>query len=160
MKRIYTRGPIAVRFWAHVAKGDGCWEYTGARGTFGYGNVNIGASRYDRAHRVSWRLTHGAIPGGMQVLHRCDNPPCVRPDHLFLGTPSDNVRDMMGKARGGGQFAAPAHCKHGHEFTEANTERRADGNRRCRQCRRLASKRRRAHFGTCPDAAVFHWTRL
>src|SRR5687768_11337382 len=75
-----------VRFWARVTKSpepDGCWLWSGAIFTAtGYGSVTVN-SRPASAHRIAWTLTHGAIPGGLNVLHRCDNPPCVRPDHLF-----------------------------------------------------------------------------
>lgn len=91
------------RFWARVIKTDGCWEWTAARFTGGYGKVALpGTRRLDGAHRVAWRLTNGAIPDGLWVLHKCDNRPCCRPDHLFLGTCEDNIHDAMAKGRMGG----------------------------------------------------------
>jgi DNA-binding CsgD family transcriptional regulator len=87
------------RFWRKVRKGEECWEWTGFRvPPLGYGRFRLNDEQ-TWAHRVSWELTFGPIPEGLQVCHRCDNPPCVRPDHLFLGTPLDNVRDMIGKGR-------------------------------------------------------------
>lgn len=86
------------RFWARVQKGDGCWEWQGTRIAHGYGRLRVGSERV-LAHRYSWRITNGPIPAGMSVLHRCDNPPCVRPDHLFLGTQLDNNRDRSAKGR-------------------------------------------------------------
>jgi hypothetical protein len=87
-------------FWRHVQKGDGCWLWTGsvnhARG--GYGQVKYGKKHY-RAHRLAWLLTFGEIPDGMKVLHRCDTPACCRPDHLFLGSQTDNIHDMLEKGR-------------------------------------------------------------
>ena len=102
------RTPLAERFWARVSKTDGCWLWVGAsRTTFGYGVISRGGRRSQiGAHRASWEIHFGPIPDGMSVLHRCDNPPCVRPDHLFLGTQSDNIRDMARKARLGGQCSS------------------------------------------------------
>ncbi len=85
-------------FWAKVNKTDGCWLWTRAKGTGGYGNFwNDGA--YRKAHRVAWAISNGPIPAGMDVCHRCDTPACVRPDHLFLGTAKDNMADCRSKKR-------------------------------------------------------------
>ena len=88
------------RFWTRVV-GDlatGCWLWTGPRFREGYGSLSYGPLRI-RAHRFSWELHVGPIPEGLVVCHRCDNPPCVRPDHLFLGTQSDNLHDAVAKGR-------------------------------------------------------------
>ena len=82
------------QFWLKVKRGDGCWEWQGTRFPEGYGVF----SRMG-AHRIAWILTNGAIRDGLCVLHRCDNPPCVNPAHLFLGTKQDNKRDCMEKGR-------------------------------------------------------------
>ena len=92
---------IHVRFWAKVdasAGPTGCWLWTGARFPAGYGAIKI-AGRPWGAHRVAWELVNGPIPDGLQSLHRCDNPPCVNPLHLFLGSQADNARDMVAKGR-------------------------------------------------------------
>ncbi|HEY4658038.1 MAG TPA: HNH endonuclease [Gemmatimonadaceae bacterium] len=77
-----------------------CWIWNGApRNQSGYGGFLIDGKQW-LAHRVAWRLYKGEIPAGKQVLHRCDNRRCVRPDHLFIGTNADNVRDRDAKDRG------------------------------------------------------------
>lgn len=86
------------RFWARVQRGDGCWEWTGRLNEHGYGGLWF-RRKMDRAHRVAWTLTNGEIPAGLCVLHHCDNRRCVRPDHLFVGTQLDNMRDMVAKGR-------------------------------------------------------------
>lgn len=93
-----TQPTLAERFWPQVqAVESGCWEWTGFRDRDGYGRIRT--SRRDAAHRAAWLLSHFVIPEGMHVLHRCDNPPCVNPAHLFLGTQPVNVADMTAKGR-------------------------------------------------------------
>jgi len=90
---------LEKRFWSQVQKSEGCWEWLGNKLPTGYGRIWIG-SRNERAHRVSYSLAVGTIPSGAQVLHRCDNPGCVSPAHLFLGNPTVNLRDCRDKGRG------------------------------------------------------------
>jgi hypothetical protein len=83
-----------MTFWEWVDKSGDCWTWSGYRDRDGYGKF-----RSKMAHRVSWEITHGSAPKGYLVLHRCDNPPCVRPSHLFLGTAKDNIVDCISKRR-------------------------------------------------------------
>jgi len=89
---------LALRFWSYVSVSDGCWLWTGFRNPLGYGRLGV-RGRLELAHRVAWTLQRGPIPDGMGVLHRCDNPPCVRVAHLFLGTDADNNADKVRKCR-------------------------------------------------------------
>ncbi len=139
-----TPTPIAERFWAKVNKEgpivrDGltpCWMWTGTLSRRGYGSLSRG--RRDQGHvratRLSWELHVGPIPDGLFVLHHCDNPPCVRPEHLFLGTQRDNITDMVSKGRRGGP-TPPNVCPQGHLFDEVNTYNVPGRNHRiCRAC--------------------------
>jgi HNH endonuclease len=91
--------PIEQRFWARVVKHEpGCWEWTGFLNHDGYGLLSRGRTKVG-AHRLSWEIHFGSIPDGMYVCHHCDNPQCARPDHLFLGTQRDNMRDCGRKRR-------------------------------------------------------------
>lgn len=86
------------RLMVWCSKSAGCWEWTGFRDSKGYGRINIGDTPA-LAHRVSWEVFRSPIPDGMYVLHRCDNPSCMRPEHLFLGDQQMNMDDKMSKKR-------------------------------------------------------------
>lgn len=90
----HTPKQIEAGFWAAIQKTDDCWIWTKTRTKAGYG---VYRARY--AHRLSYEKHHGPIPDGLHVCHTCDNPACVRPDHLFLGTAKDNRDDMVQKGR-------------------------------------------------------------
>lgn len=109
LRRVGHRGPrkrrpLPDRFWPKVDQsggGEACWLWTAGKIPTGYGRFCING-RYVYAHRVAWELTHGQIEGGLFVLHDCptgDNPSCVNPAHLFLGTQSDNMKDCYQKGR-------------------------------------------------------------
>lgn len=101
--QLNTDRPIAERFWEKVEKTAGCWLWTGQKHPQGYGFLDIKNSSNKRvvliASRVIWEWENGPIPDGMQVCHSCDNPPCVNPAHLFLGTNQDNIDDKVAKGR-------------------------------------------------------------
>jgi hypothetical protein len=92
---------IEERFWDKTTqKDDGsCWEWNGAKTRQGYGKLSIGLSKWALAHRVSFLIHNDYIPVNLCVLHSCDNPSCVNPNHLFLGTYLDNIDDKMRKGR-------------------------------------------------------------
>lgn len=86
------------RIWSWAVLTDDCWNWTGGKDPDGYGIFRVnGKSR--RAHRVAWGQIYGKIPRGLRVLHHCDNPSCINPEHLFLGTDQDNVLDAFSKGR-------------------------------------------------------------
>jgi len=90
---------LETRFRKHYVQSEGCWEWQSSVHRNGYGKFNIGGKTM-LAHRIAWELAFGNIPDGRYVLHHCDNPRCVRPDHLFLGDDKANVDDMWLKGRG------------------------------------------------------------
>lgn len=101
-----TPRPISDRLWSHVqiCEPVACWPWVGTVDSCGYGRIRCGSlanntRHYRQVHRVVWEIVHGPIPVGLCVLHHCDNPPCVNPQHLWLGTQQDNIADMVKKGR-------------------------------------------------------------
>src|SRR5262245_8603979 len=101
MKNILT--PLEKRFWAKIMPEpmSGCWLWLGWVDRKGYGSIGLGRriDGTEQTHRVSWILYRGSIPEGVQVQHKCDTPSCVNPDHLELGTPLQNMEQMVGRGR-------------------------------------------------------------
>jgi len=109
--------PCAERFWSGVRRGlpNECWPWARGCDSWGYGAFHA-EGRQIGSHRFAWVLTHGTIPRGLLVLHKCDNPPCCNPTHLFLGTSADNMSDKCRKGR--------AACGYAHsEVTRHSTPR-------------------------------------
>lgn len=122
-------------FMARLVDRSGCWEWTSFTDRHGYGRFTF-EKRLLLAHRASWMFHNGSIPAGLCVLHRCDNPLCVKPEHLFLGTIADNNRDAMQKGR-----LRRAVCKRGHALVGENVMVIRGGlGRRCLTCFRAGNR--------------------
>lgn len=134
-----------LRFWSKVKKRKGkrCWEWQGSRQEKrgGYGQFRTSKPRkYNRAHRwIYQQVFKVTLKPKELVCHKCDNPPCVRPSHLYLGTNKDNTSDKVSKGR-----HLASHCRRGHKYTKENTILWSNGYgiaRRCRICTRECEKR-------------------
>ena len=133
------------RFMSKVIKTDNCWLWNAGKNYKDYGNFSVtinGCSKTYRAHRFIYEYFNGTIPEGMLVCHTCDTPRCVNPNHLWLGTVSDNTVDSVNKKRHG--MTKKTHCPRGHEYTLDNTytrANRASHARECRKCRKIKSQK-------------------
>lgn len=132
-----TENTTLDRFWSKVQRGDGCWLWTSSLNQRGYGTF-FPNGRSHKAHRLAWEFSNGPVANGLLVCHHCDNPRCVRPDHLFVGSHLENVQDMVRKNRHAGQ--RKTHCKRGHELSGSNLRPRKDGTRFCYICWRAGIK--------------------
>ncbi len=151
-RKQHKRRPLEERFWEKVDASGECWLWLGCTTPLGYGRITRGAAvdGSEYAHRVAWSLANGLIPEKKQVLHRCDTRSCCNPEHLYLGTPADNMRDRDMRGRNG--QTNKTHCKHGHAFSKENTyyfPTRQYGMRRvCKECCRQRRLNKRATEST------------
>jgi LysM repeat protein len=121
-RSVRARQSTTERLWSKITKAqdaNSCWPWTGPVGTRGYGLLTV-ASKTKQAHRLVWEEQHGAISDGMVICHKCDNPNCCNPNHLFIGTQKDNLADCRAKGR------FPAGPRHGLAL---HPERRARGSK-------------------------------
>ncbi len=130
--------PLQERFLKYVEKLESCWEWRGARSGDGYGTFQL-PNKLIGAHRMAYILYKGEIPAGLCVCHKCDNPICINPEHLFLGTVVDNNRDRDTKGRG---RKITTVCPRGHQYTEENTYRSG----RYKDCRKCRVERTRRYY--------------
>ena len=145
--------PLIERFLQKVDKSGSdkypdCWIWVGGRTSKDYGSFKYYAERSAIGAHVSSYLFHlGEVPEGMRICHRCDNPPCVNPDHLFLGSNSDNMKDMVTKDRHGVSSRKRTHCRRGHSFQEFGVYERSLKNgktdRICKECQRSKALEKR-----------------
>lgn len=122
----------------------GCWIWQLSTDKNGYGITELN-SKKEAAHRVYYKKYKGLVPDKLLVLHKCDNPPCVNPEHLFLGTQKQNIQDAINKGRFYG--GTETHCVRNHEYTEGNTGYNSKSNLRfCKNCKKQSDERRKESY--------------
>ncbi len=127
----------------HSVNLNGCWDWLGSKNIkMPYGRFRVGKKGI-LAHRFSYTINVGKIPEGLCVLHKCDNPSCVNPEHLFLGTYLDNVRDCIKKGRDNKKFRGRTHCINGHQLVGNNLILEKGRWKRCKKCRQTYLKKRK-----------------
>lgn len=137
--------PDVERFWSNVHKTDTCWLWTGRCTSGGYGVFHGKGGTYS-AHVVAWEIANDAeMPVGKEGGHTCNNPPCVRPDHVLPMTHLQNMQMAQKAGRLDGVHRGT--CARGHAYTPENTYVRPDGYRSCRECKRLWDRERYELFG-------------
>ncbi len=134
-------------FWMKVKKTNYCWEWTACRHKQGYGKFFIRKRKENinkeyKAHRLSYELVNGRIPNGMVVRHSCDNPPCVNPDHLSIGTQRQNMMDCIERGRHASVKSIKEICKCGLKKT-VHKLHNGETYRRCKNCRSIYDFKRR-----------------
>jgi len=136
LKQYQTHGlTLDQRFWRNVKKTETCWLWIGFRDPNGYGRLNI-KGRPELAHRLSWRIHYDGIPKKRFVLHKCNNPSCVNPKHLYIGDQFANMRDMWKHGR-----ANPGHVfGENHGMAKLSEEQVMDIRRRKATCKALANE--------------------
>lgn len=144
---VSLRATLEQRFWEKVQKSDTCWLWMGTRKTSGYGAILIDY-REVYAHRVSVWLSGRETPKGMHVDHLCRNHQCVRPDHLEVVTPKENIRRGLAGHATAARMASRTHCINGHEFSGENLVISCKGWRLCRTCSRERDARARQKKST------------
>lgn len=133
--KVFASPQAWLEYYAIPVPEAGCWIFEGGIDSRGYGRVGRRPGVSRRASRVSYHLFYGSIPNGQCVCHRCDVPLCINPNHLFLGSQADNMRDMHRKGRAAKPYKA--RCKNGHELISVPWANR----KICRICLREACQR-------------------
>lgn len=136
--------PVLDRMADKFLVGDGCWEWTAVRNSFGYGVIHRLDAGSRLAHRVLFEAMVGPVPDGMDLDHLCRNRGCVRPSHLEIVSRRVNIMrgEMPQILKERGQ--AKTHCPAGHSYADQERYRRKDGSRRCMECERIAARARRS----------------